>query len=63
MRYLTIVHDVDGLPRAHGLANTEANSKAEAERQWARRVRIRTEEGTLDRSEQRGETTTQTVDE
>ena len=61
MRYLTIIHDVDGLPRAWGSAATRNESKAEAERQWGRRLAKRAAEGTADRSEQRGRTKTTEV--
>lgn len=61
MRYLTMIKDVDGLPRAWGSADTEEASKAEAEKQWARRIRERTANGTLDRSEERGDTETKPI--
>lgn len=56
-RYLCIVHDVDGLPRAWGSATTKDAAKVEAERQWTQRLEKRAAEGTTDRSEERGETT------
>jgi len=57
MSYLAIVKDVDGMPRAWGHASREVDARAEAERQWAARVAQRRRDGTLDRSEERGETT------
>ena len=61
MRYLTMIKDVDGLPRAWGSADTEEASRAVAEQQWARRIAERTAAGTLDRSEERGETETKPI--
>lgn len=60
-QFITVIHDVDGLPRAWGLAISGKAARAEAERQWTRRVEQRTADGTLDRSEERGKTTTRTV--
>lgn len=56
--YLTTIHDVCGMPRAWGKAPTREASAAEAERQWDLRVGRAKKEGTLDASEQRGETRT-----
>ncbi len=58
--YLTVIHDVDGFPRAWGQAGTRKVAIEEAERQWAFRVAERTADGTLARSEERGKTITHT---
>lgn len=55
-RFITIIKDVDGNPRAWGSAPTREAADQEAERQWAKRVAERTADGTLDRSEERGDT-------
>lgn len=55
--FLVTIHDVDGLPRAWGCSSDEGRARERAEREWTRRVATRKAEGTLDRSEERGETT------
>jgi hypothetical protein len=57
MRYLVIIHDVCDAPRAWATAPELQWARAEAERQWTRRIKERTVAGTLDVSEQRGKTT------
>lgn len=61
-KWLTIIHDIDGLSRAWGLAATGEAAREEAERQWKVRVEQRERDGTTDRSEERGATTSQRID-
>jgi hypothetical protein len=54
-KYMTMINDVDGLPRAWALAPTAKASLEEAERQWKARLEEKRAEGTVDRDCERGD--------